>query len=214
MLITISDSTNMHMKELGLTEYPFTINQLKNCYRTLAMEHHPDKNPDGLEKMKKINSAYSWLKNLALADAETHIENAIDFQDDDIFNLYENCTECNGKGFKILAYPHRPLCPTCDKQTVLTKGIFGFSIPKHTSKGIKIKCTKCNCGKFTLKNGEKVNCKICNGTGLKRVVCPTCNNEGFLKEEFKQRNTCFKCEGKGKVLLKPFNPVIRKGAVL
>jgi DnaJ domain len=35
-----------------------TIEQAKKAYRRLAMQFHPDRNPDGLEKMKDINRAY------------------------------------------------------------------------------------------------------------------------------------------------------------
>jgi len=35
-----------------------TIDQIKSAYRKLAMQFHPDRNPNGLEKMKDINRAY------------------------------------------------------------------------------------------------------------------------------------------------------------
>jgi DnaJ-domain-containing protein 1 len=35
-----------------------TLDQIKSAYRKLAMQFHPDRNPNGLERMKDINRAY------------------------------------------------------------------------------------------------------------------------------------------------------------
>ena len=39
-----------------------TFEDLKSAYRTACKKYHPDLNPDGLELMKVINSAYAFLK--------------------------------------------------------------------------------------------------------------------------------------------------------
>jgi len=65
-------SNPLHTKEtqaLALLNiaYPFTKEQLREAYRSLAKKHHPDTNdgcPHAEEKLKKINEAYALLKAL------------------------------------------------------------------------------------------------------------------------------------------------------
>jgi hypothetical protein len=45
----------------GIKELPETKNQLKKIYFSLLKKFHPDKNPEGLEKTKKIIEAYTNL---------------------------------------------------------------------------------------------------------------------------------------------------------
>lgn len=57
-------------------------------------------------------------------------------------------------------------------------------------------------------------CDLCNGTGIINF-CPYCNNTGIIEVEIKyEKEICTKCKGTGKIEIKPFNPVIRKGAVM
>jgi len=58
-------SENDYYKILGI-EKNADAKQLKDAYRELAFQYHPDKNkgnPDAAEKMKKINEAYAVLSN-------------------------------------------------------------------------------------------------------------------------------------------------------
>lgn len=51
------------LKILGL-KYPVTLKEIKQKYKELAKAHHPDlNNHGGDEKIKRINEAYSHLKN-------------------------------------------------------------------------------------------------------------------------------------------------------
>lgn len=53
-----------YYKILGISETA-TAEQIKSAYRSMAMQWHPDKNPDKdtTEKMKEINEAYTILSN-------------------------------------------------------------------------------------------------------------------------------------------------------
>lgn len=66
------------LKVLELTP-PATERAIKKAYRSLALQYHPDKNPDGAEKFIEITAAYEAL----LAQPDT------DFADTD----FTECTE-------------------------------------------------------------------------------------------------------------------------
>ena len=46
-----------------ITESQVTPELIKTTYRKLCAKYHPDRNPNGLEKMKLINMAYQVLKD-------------------------------------------------------------------------------------------------------------------------------------------------------
>ncbi|MCB1138459.1 MAG: J domain-containing protein [Leptospiraceae bacterium] len=48
------------LQELELDYVP-ELEQLKKQFRALMFKYHPDRNPDGLEKTRRINSSYSLL---------------------------------------------------------------------------------------------------------------------------------------------------------
>lgn len=73
----------------------FTIEELSDAYRTLAMLYHPDisNDHDALKKMQLINTAYDYLKQYAVSQkkAET-VHNEIK---DSVYDIYK-------KAFSIL----------------------------------------------------------------------------------------------------------------
>ncbi len=58
------DTFKTYTTLFGLDEQ-FTIDELSNAYRTLAMLYHPDisRDANALQKMQLINTAYDYLKN-------------------------------------------------------------------------------------------------------------------------------------------------------
>lgn len=215
MLISIGDKTGNAMKVLGIAEYPFTVNELSTKFRNLVKENHPDVNnsTEAKGKTQKIISSYSLLKNLAISGVSNNeqIKAQKDFDEDtDIFNLYETCSRCDGKGKTRQWYPSVH-CPACNfsysswfLDSITTKG-----------KGYKtVKCNQCEKGIFTLINGRKVTCRRCKGKVFYKVKCRRCNGTGFLGEQTFKWSNCTECKGTGKVKLDLWNPVIPKGAVL
>ncbi len=59
--------TELHLKTLEIEGTP-TKEEVKVAYKTLALKHHPDKNPENViqadDKMKKLNAAKDYLKNV------------------------------------------------------------------------------------------------------------------------------------------------------
>lgn len=57
MKMTINEALNT----LGIKQNCGTKETIKTSYRRLASKYHPDRNPDGLVMMQKINVAYAFL---------------------------------------------------------------------------------------------------------------------------------------------------------
>jgi DnaJ-class molecular chaperone len=199
MYFTAGENTKRFMGVLNLESYPFTRKELKDNYRKMAQQFHPDinKNQDSESKMKKITEAYSYLQNLSIEDPKEFKPSLFERQEStDIFELKETCSACKGKGFHEDTPLRTVKCDYCDHGSVNTP------------------CKSCNNGIFTLKSGRNIFCKKCNGEGHLKVKCPKCLGHGKTTKVISIKHTCWKCEGSGKIILKPFNPVIPKGAVL
>lgn len=55
-----------NMEVLGMKEYPFSDEELKDAYRKKAFEFHPDINiEDTTKEMQLVNAAYSFLEGCA-----------------------------------------------------------------------------------------------------------------------------------------------------
>lgn len=91
-------------------ESQFTLKELSNAYRTLAMLYHPDisRDTDALQKMQLINTAYDYLKQYAISSSK---QNAVKSENvkDDIYAVYKHafnilqqalyCYYTDGTGF-------------------------------------------------------------------------------------------------------------------
>ena len=66
--------SSSHYKTLGLARTA-TLEELKHSYKSLALQHHPDKNPNNVhastEKFKKINKSYEYLLKAMTEPEET-----------------------------------------------------------------------------------------------------------------------------------------------
>lgn len=207
MLIRIGETTRNAMNLLGLKDYPFTIVELTQGYRNSMLKWHPDinKSHEAHFMSQEINKAKKILENIAVTpevfDEKVVEKTIIDFEND-IFKLWEDCEECHGTGKgkgKTESFSHMGECSVC-----LGTGYRTF------------KCNKCDNGKFKLRSGRIVSCLKCNGSGIvqNKQKCLFCGGSGLIPIYKEKEVACWKCNGKGKKELKPFNPVIRKGAVL
>lgn len=221
-MIEYANKTIEEAKLFGL-KFPFTKDDLKKRYRVLVMEYHPDKNPNSKiceEKIKVINVAYENLIKIALDKVEVktslseELRKKWDQEEEDMFSIFNPCSECNGSRVSYVFRTIRQTCSNCGGSGI-----------------VKLKCKYCSgTGIFTNKFGRKVPCRACNETGIwKEVYCKICNRKsrrGFFSNwaryyefgieytEKKIEVPCPKCGGRGKIKYEPLNPVIRPGAIL
>jgi len=180
--------------------------EIKSAYRRLAMQHHPDRNPDNQEeageKFKEITEAYSILADTqkrAAYDRYGHaglsgsgswspdFSSTIFSDFEDIFGDLFGFGEVFGRGGR--------------QRTRSAGGVdlrYDLAITlEEAAKGLETK----------IKIPRWEPCPICEGTGAKKgskaITCPTCNGRGQLRQQqgfFTVMRTCPQCQGMGQVI--------------
>ena len=193
--------------------------QLKSAFRKLAMEFHPDRNPDNPDaekKFKEIGEAYEILKDAekrAAYDRYGHaafeggggggrsggagfsgFEGGFSSIFDEIFGDFMGGSSGrrgrSGRGAD-LRFNYELTLEECfnGKEAEIT-------VPTQVS------CDEC-AGSGAAKNSKIISCGTCNGHGKVRATqgffsvertCPTCKGRGEQIE-----NPCNKCHGNGRV---------------
>ncbi|MAZ18877.1 MAG: molecular chaperone DnaJ [Ahrensia sp.] len=189
---------------------------LKSAYRKLAMQFHPDRNPDNAEaeaKFKEVNEAYETLKapqKRAAYDRFGHaaFENggmggggggfgaAGGFSDifEDIFG------EMMGGGRARRGGRERGADLRYNMEITLEEAYEGKTAQIHVPSSMT--CEVCN-GSGSKPGSDPVTCSTCGGAGRVRAAsgffsiertCPTCNGRGQTIED-----PCTNCHGQGRV---------------
>jgi molecular chaperone DnaJ len=190
--------------------------EIKTAYRKLAIQHHPDKNPDdhtAEEKFKEAAEAYSVLSDAQKRAAYdrfghqgvgagagagfnpgfTNIE--------DIFDLFGFGDMFGGqRGGSTRTAAQRGADLRYDLEITLEEAALGkeekLRIPRLE------KCDECD-GKGAEKGTQPVTCNTCNGSGQTRYqqgffsvmrTCPNCGGKGQII-----KNPCKNCQGAGRV---------------
>jgi len=178
--------------------------EIKSAYRRLAMQHHPDRNPDDKEqseeKFKEITEAYSILadsQKRAAYDRFGHAgvgtAGAPDFSSTifsdfgDIFGDLFGFGDVFGRGGQRRGRGAGGIDLRYDLEITLEEAAEG--------KKAKIKIPRWEA------------CNICNGSGAKAgskpVNCPACGGRGQLRHQqgfFTVTRTCPQCQGVGEVI--------------
>jgi len=212
--ITIGDNTRHHMGILEISQYPFTEQEIKDNFKRLIKANHPDikgvSDPETTEKARNIIDAYNAIKNLAVPEV-TAADMASAFAEfeqsmEDLFKgkLWEFCPHCEGSGRVKRTIYKWVDCPVC------LRGGYVYPI-----------CRACKGEGKVLTRWTKniVTCRVCEGEGIYTKTrprrCPHCGGLGEVrKQEGEEFISCGNCRGLGKIEIKPFNPVLRAGAVL
>lgn len=203
---------------------------LKKAYRKLAMQYHPDRNPNNKEaeeKFKEAAEAYEVLSDdqkRAQYDRFGHEGmrasgySSPGFTDiNDIFSHFSDIfsggsifDDFFGGSTRTRGQRRRTSGGTPGSDLRVTLKLTLEEIAKGVTKKIKIK--------------KYVKCDLCNGSGAEygtsNKTCPVCNGTGEVKSvsrsvfgQFVNISTCSNCGGEGVVVDKPCRKCMGDGRV-
>ena len=201
-----------------------SADEIKKAYRKLAMQYHPDRNPDNKEaeqKFKEVNEAYGVLSD---ADKKAKYDqfghSAFDgstgygqggfggFGGFDGFDMGDIFSSFFGGGSSRSQNRANAPIPGDDIgiRVILSFEEAVFGCKKEVKYARVQKCSDCS-GTGAEKGTNAEKCTQCNGTGTVRVqqrtafgmmqstrACPNCNGSGKVI-----KNPCNNCRGKGYV---------------
>jgi molecular chaperone DnaJ len=178
---------NNYYEILGVSK-DATQDDIKKAYRKLAIQYHPDKNPEGGEKFKQVAEAYS-----VIGDDEKRKQ--YDYQ---LSNPFSSGNFGGGNPFNdgsIDDIINQMFGGRFSNQQKSPEKIITVQLGVLDSyRGI----TK------TITYNRKTNCGSCSGGGGDKVMCPSCQGQGYIMQRagtgmFTQvvRNICGNCSGSG-----------------
>jgi molecular chaperone DnaJ len=192
-----------------------TEQELKSAYRKLALQFHPDRNPnnpDAEDKFKECSEAYAVLadsEKRAVYDRYGHAglggaggAQGFDATDlGDIFGDFFGLGEIFGGGTRKRSRTQRGADLREDINLEFEEAVFGaetkVTVRRHES------CEECR-GSGAAPGKTPVTCRSCAGRGQVRYqqgffsiarTCPTCQGTGSVITD-----PCPKCKGEGRVL--------------
>ncbi len=184
---------------------------LKSAYRKLAMQHHPDRNPDNAEaeqKFKDLNAAYEVLKD---SDARA----AYDRMGHDAFT--QRRAAGGGAGAGGFDFNFTSSFSDIFDEVFGDMGRRGGGGGRRAQRGADLRYNM----EITLEDafaGKKAEirvptlsaCESCNGSGAEDgsepASCPTCHGAGRVRASqgfFTVERTCPNCQGQGQVISDP-----------
>jgi molecular chaperone DnaJ len=200
---------------LGVTRTS-TDQEIKSAYRKLALQFHPDRNPDNPdaeEKFKECSEAYAILadsEKRAVYDRYGHagvsggaggIDPTIFNDFSDIFGEFLGLGDLFGGGSRRRSRAQRGADLREDVTLEFEEAVFGteteVNVRRHET------CEDCR-GSGAAAGKAPVPCRSCGGHGQVRYqqgffsiarTCPTCQGAGSVITD-----PCAKCKGEGRVL--------------
>ncbi|WP_419907149.1 molecular chaperone DnaJ [Hoeflea sp.] len=192
---------------------------LKGAFRRLAMQYHPDKNPDDVEaerKFKEINEAYETLKDPQKRAAYDQFGHAAFEQGgpggfgggfgggahafSDIFEDIFGEMMGGGRSRRGSGGRERGADLRYNMEISLEEAFNGKTAQIRVPTSVQ--CDECS-GSGAKPGSQPVTCSTCNGSGRVRAsqgffsverTCPTCHGRGEIISD-----PCTKCNGQGRV---------------
>lgn len=202
-----------------------TKEEIKKAYRKLAMQYHPDRNPDNKEaeeKFKEAAEAYEILSDdqkRAKYDKFGHagFKSGQDFQGfSDVNDIFSHFSDIfggafGGGGSSIFDDFFGGGRTRSDGRSSARTGSPGSDL-KVTIKLTLEEIAKGTTKKIKIKRYNK--CDVCQGTGAKSnssyTTCSACNGAGEVRQvsrsifgQFVNITTCSNCGGTGKIIAEP-----------
>ncbi len=206
-----------------------TKDDLKKAYRKLAMQYHPDRNPDNKEAEEKFKEAAEAYEILSDDDKKARYDrfghegvksNGFGSQGfSDINDIFSHFSDIFGGasifddffgGNQQRGRGHRRSSGTPGSDLRVTLKLTLEEIAGGVNKKIKIK--------------KQVKCNSCNGSGAEagtsNKTCPVCNGAGEVRQvsrsvfgQFVNIATCSNCGGEGTVVDVPCKKCMGDGRV-
>jgi molecular chaperone DnaJ len=176
-----------------------TQEEIKQAYRRLAREYHPDRHPGDKaieERFKEINEAYAVLSDPEKrARYDRGLLEGQSFREEDLFDLFA----------QVFGFRRGPVAPRGeDLEAVVEVELQDLLEGKEVEVAYSRLAPCQACGG---QGGRRVACPTCGGRGVvesyhrgffgtvvNRTACPHCKGQGFLLAE-----ACPICRGRGRV---------------
>ena len=179
---------NNYYEILGVSK-DATQDEIKKAYRKLAIQYHPDKNPDGDDKFKEIASAYDVLGD----------ENKRKEYDNKLNNPFSGQGNGSYEDLFNQMFGNRANNPFTQRRKSAPDKIVKVQIsPIESYKGVD----------KTINYIKENHFNICSGSGGEQQSCGTCGGAGFQIKSFgtgymvqQIRTACQSCGGRGYTLV-------------
>lgn len=193
--------------------------EIKKAYRKLAMQFHPDKNPDkGAEdKFKEASEAYEVLSDNDKRhkyDQYGHegLRQGVDVHGytniNDIFSNFSEIFGSGGFGGGIFDEVFGGAAGARTRSRAQQSGIPGSDLKIRLALSLEEIATGIE---KTLKIKRFVACDTCHGSGARpgsaKITCPVCNGRGEVRQvsrsvfgQFVNITPCNNCGGEGKII--------------
>lgn len=185
-----------------------TDEEIKKSYKKLALQHHPDRNPDKVneatEKFKSISEAYSVLSDPEKRKKyDRYGKDGFTVEGFNPQTMFDELFKNNGTAF----FPFNPFNPHPHTNVNSHKKVRSDNMIYDLKVSLQDLYTGSN---KKLKLNRDVVCKTCKGKGTLKSIkleCDGCRGQG-IKTEFKQFGPmlaqssvpCQKCNGTGEFI--------------